>query len=79
MTEQAIREAYIKIRAIDQTIPDDVLDFMKDAAIEKLKRDERYDEGYQQGFHDASKEAVREIRKNYIPDDFRTTAPYSPF
>lgn len=36
MTEQMIRDAYCRIRKIDQTIPDDVLDFMKDAAIEKL-------------------------------------------
>lgn len=31
-----IIDAYCRIRTIDQTIPDDVLDFMKDAAIEKL-------------------------------------------
>jgi hypothetical protein len=36
MTEKMIRDAYCKIGTIDQTIPDDVLDFMKDAAIEKL-------------------------------------------
>lgn len=36
MTEQMIRDAYCKIRTIDQTIPDDVLDYMKEAAIEKL-------------------------------------------
>ena len=36
MTEKMIRDAYCKIRTIDQTIPDDVLDFMKDAAIEKM-------------------------------------------
>ena len=36
MTEKMIKDAYCKIRTIDQTIPDDVLDFMKDAAIEKL-------------------------------------------
>ena len=38
MTEKMIREAYCKIRTIDQTIPDDVLDFMRDASIEKLKQ-----------------------------------------
>ena len=38
MTEKMIRDAYCKIRTIDQTIPDDVLDFMKDASIEKLKQ-----------------------------------------
>lgn len=31
-----IINAYCKIRTIDQTIPDDVLDFMKEAAIEKI-------------------------------------------
>ena len=33
-----IRDTYCHIRTIDQTIPDDVLDFMKDAAIEKLRK-----------------------------------------
>ena len=36
MNQKMIIDAYCKIRTIDQTIPDDVLDFMKDAAIEKL-------------------------------------------
>ncbi len=36
MKEQMIRDAYCKIRSIDNTIPDDVLGYMKDAAIEKL-------------------------------------------
>lgn len=36
MTEKMIIDAYCRIRTIDQTIPDDVLDFMKDAALEKL-------------------------------------------
>ena len=38
MTEQMIRDAYIRIRTIDQTIPDDVLDFMKDSAIDALNK-----------------------------------------
>lgn len=37
MEKQEIIKAYLKIREIDNTIPDDVLDFMKDAAIDKLK------------------------------------------
>lgn len=37
MKAKSIYEAYARIRTIDQTIPDDVLDFMKDAAIEALK------------------------------------------
>lgn len=38
MTEKMIRDAYCRIRTIDQTVPDDVLDFMKDAALEKLRK-----------------------------------------
>jgi hypothetical protein len=38
MNEKMIRDAWARIRTIDNTIPDDVLDFMKDAAIEKIKR-----------------------------------------
>jgi len=38
MIEKDIIDAYCKIRTIDNTIPDDVLDFMKAAAIEKLKQ-----------------------------------------
>lgn len=37
MKEQDIIKAYTKIRTIDNTIPDDVLDFMKNAAIEQLR------------------------------------------
>ena len=36
MKPQDIKKAYARIRKIDNTIPDDVLDFMKDAALEKL-------------------------------------------
>ena len=41
MTEQDIRQAYITMRQIDNTIPDEVLDFMRDASIEKLNTVER--------------------------------------
>jgi hypothetical protein len=37
MNKKMIIDAYCKIRTIDNTIPDDVLDFMKEAALEKLK------------------------------------------
>lgn len=37
MNKKMIIDAYCKIRTIDNTIPDDVLDFMKEAAIEKLE------------------------------------------
>lgn len=36
MTESDIRNAYCRMREIDSTISDDVLDFMRDSAIEKL-------------------------------------------
>jgi hypothetical protein len=38
MTEKMIIDAYVRIRTIDQTIPDDVLDFMKNASLEKLRK-----------------------------------------
>ena len=38
MTEEDIRIVYVRIRQIDNTIPDEVLDFMKDCAIERLKQ-----------------------------------------
>lgn len=37
MTEKMIIDAYCRIRKIDNTIPDEVLDFMKDAAIERIR------------------------------------------
>ena len=36
ITEVDIIKAYSRIRTIDNTIPDDVLDFMKDASIKQL-------------------------------------------
>jgi hypothetical protein len=41
MDKKQIIDAYCRIRTIDQTIPDDVLDFMKDAAIEKIEQLEK--------------------------------------
>jgi hypothetical protein len=40
ITESAIRQAYARIRKIDHTIPDEVLDYMKDCALEDIKRQE---------------------------------------
>jgi hypothetical protein len=37
MTENQIRDAYCRIRQIDHTIPDDVLDFMLEASIQAVK------------------------------------------
>ena len=36
MKKKDIIDVYLKIRKIDNTIPDNVLDFMKNSAIEKL-------------------------------------------
>lgn len=41
MKRSDIIEAWSKIRKIDSTIPDEVLDFMKDAAIERLQEDNK--------------------------------------
>lgn len=38
MKPQDIIDAYTRIRKIDQTIPDEVLDFMKDEAVEALRK-----------------------------------------
>jgi hypothetical protein len=38
MEKKDIINAYCRIRTIDNTIPDDVLDFMKEASIQKLDR-----------------------------------------
>lgn len=38
MNGKDIIRAWVKIRKLDKTIPDEVLDFMKDAAIDKLTR-----------------------------------------
>lgn len=43
INEKSIRDAYARIRTIDQTIPDDVLDFMKDASINHLKNMKKED------------------------------------
>lgn len=40
MTPKMIIDAHCRIRTIDQTIPDEVLDFMKSAALEKLKSEQ---------------------------------------
>lgn len=40
MNKKMIIDAYCRIRTIDNTIPDDVLDFMKDSALERLKLNE---------------------------------------
>lgn len=55
MTKKDIIDAWAVIRKIDNSIPDDVLDFMKDCAIEKLDSPPMY----------FSKVYVQ---KNFVPD-----------
>lgn len=38
ITESTIREAYLHLRKTNSTIPDETLDFMLEASLEKLKR-----------------------------------------
>lgn len=40
MQKSDIINAYVRIRTIDQTIPDDVLDFMKNASIKALQENQ---------------------------------------
>lgn len=44
MKRSDIVHAWAKIREIDNTIPDEVLDFMKDSAISALEKEELYTE-----------------------------------
>jgi len=46
MTKKDIIDAYCRIRTIDQTISDEVLDFMKEAAIEELDRIEQLSKSF---------------------------------
>jgi hypothetical protein len=43
MDKKSIIDAYCRIRTIDQTIPYDVLDFMKDAALAALEHSPKPD------------------------------------
>ena len=58
MDKKQIIDAYCRIRTIDNTIPDDVLDFMKDAAIEKIEQLEKTETrpnehwGHKANFHE---------------------------
>lgn len=38
MDEKSIRDAYVKIRTIDNTIPDEVLDFMFNCSIRMIRK-----------------------------------------
>jgi hypothetical protein len=43
MDKKSIIDAYCRIRTIDNTIPDDVLDFMKDSALAALEHSPKPD------------------------------------
>ncbi len=45
MNEKMIRDAYCRIRTIDNTIPDDVLDFMLEASLQKLSKMQEAERG----------------------------------
>ena len=46
MKESDIIDAYCKIRKIDNTIPDEVLDFMKESALKRLREADKEEEFY---------------------------------
>lgn len=76
MTEKMIIDAYCRIRTIDNTIPDDVLDFMKDATIEKLRKhavSNRYTlqdmiDAYDAGVWNPNDETAKEYMKRKYND-----------
>ncbi len=41
MKVKDIIDAYVRIRTIDNTIPDEVLDYMRKASLEKLYNDDK--------------------------------------
>lgn len=50
ITKKDILGAYVFLRTKNNDIPDEVLDFIKDAALKKLKSDkEEYNKGFQDG------------------------------
>lgn len=77
MTEKMIIDAYCRIRTINNTIPDDVLDFMKDAAIEKLRKHDdsncytlqdminTYDAGVWNPWDETAKEYMKRVYNVY--------------
>jgi hypothetical protein len=64
INEKSIRDAYARIRTIDQTIPDDVLDFMKDASINQLKKTNTMPiTGLYYRYKSASNDTIRDVLK----------------
>ena len=77
MTEEDVRKAHVHIRKIDKTIPDEVLDLMRDSALEKLremKKEER--QRKLAGIKDSEKRFAR-LRKLADSEKKRTFAPRS--
>jgi hypothetical protein len=59
-----VREAYVRIRTIDHTISDDILDLMKDAAIEKLSQSSQ-----PKGAEEGNLSAFQRIKGNIKPEN----------
>lgn len=52
VTRKDIPNAWVFLRTRNHSISDEVLDFIKDAALEKLKTDKKeYDKGFQDGIY----------------------------
>lgn len=52
VTRKDILNAWVFLRIRNHSIPDEVLDFIKNAALEKLKTDKKeYDKGFQDGIY----------------------------
>lgn len=63
ITKKDITDAYVFLRTKNNSIPDEVLDFIKDAALEKLKSDKKeYNKGFKEGFKDGIDFAVNSIK-----------------
>ena len=74
-----IRDAYCIIRTIDQTIPDEVLDFMRDASIEKLNQALRiHASSNSEKLYsvDDIHKIIRYMNKNYSKTEDELARPY---
>lgn len=68
MTEEDIIKAYCRIRVIDHTIPDEVLDFMRQAALEKIRQISDLDTLLTET-HRITRYRAIEIIHNSVPDN----------
>lgn len=63
MNKKAIIDAYARIRTIDNTIPDDVLDFMKNSAITMLENEDGYEKQIAKGIADLQNKRIALLAK----------------